>query len=197
MRFQLPKTNEYTPLFGNAFTRFFGAAALKILGWQISGELPKQKKVVVAAFPHTSNWDFVIAMLAMLAVGVKLSYLMKKEAFFWPFKGLFVKFGGIPLDRSASEGVVEQVAQWFTSHEKLWVAITPEGTRAKVDKYKTGFLRIAALAQVPVYMVIWDYPSKTLVLAKSWPLTGEHEADAEAIRKHVNDHYKGRWPEKQ
>ena len=141
------------PVAGNRFTRWLGRKLLALLGWKVRGELPNEPKIVVAAAPHTSNWDFVVAMLAIMALGIRVSYLMKKEAFFWPFGKLFMWLGGIPLDRRATEDTVQQIISWYDTHDQVWVVITPEGTRAKVDKWKTGFLRVVDGAKVPLLIV--------------------------------------------
>lgn len=161
------------------------------------GDLPSVNKAVLVVAPHTSNWDFIIAIAAMMAKQVKLSYLMKKEAFFWPFKNLFISFGGIPIDRSAASDIVDQIKQEYDSSEALWVAITPEGTRSKVTRWKTGFLRIAIQAQVPIIIIAWDYPSKQLHIDKLWWPEGDSEKDAELIKEYISSRYTGRHPERQ
>ncbi|MBB3169426.1 1-acyl-sn-glycerol-3-phosphate acyltransferase [Simiduia aestuariiviva] len=191
----VPLLPENAPKFGGRLTRAFGRGLLHLLGWRMEGELPNEKKLMVALAPHTSNWDFIIAMPVIMALGIRVSYLMKKEAFIWPFSLLFKWWGGIPVDRSASRDVVGQVASWYAEHDAVWVAITPEGTRKKVGQYKTGFVRIAHAANVPVLTIAWDFPSKSLVVDQLWTTTGNHEADAERIRTHINGHYRGAQPQ--
>lgn len=193
----LPKVNPCVPRMGNAVTRFLGRSLLKLLGWRVKGELPEQKQVIVMVAPHTSNWDFITAMAALSGAGVKWSYLMKKEAFFFPFKTFFMNMGGVPIDRSQTEGLVEQAAETFRQRDKLWLALTPEGTRDKVSSYKTGFLRIAELSNVPILIAAWNYPTKEIVLDCIWETTGDVTQDATAIRDYINQHYTGRHPEKQ
>lgn len=193
----VPVLPSKVPSHGNAFTRWLGRYMLGITGWKISGEIPNLPQVVVCGAPHTSNWDFFVAMFAELATGIKFSFFMKKEAFFWPFKGLFMALGGIPLDRSATQDTVEQISQWFETHEQVWIGITPEGTRSKVDKWKTGFLRIAHRAEVPILIVCWHYPEKTLYFDTLWHATGDHAQDAERIREYINARYQGKKPENQ
>ena len=193
----IPPVPSSVPRLGNRITRWLGRNLLSLMNWKVVGIFPDQPKLIVAAAPHTSNWDFVFAMLVVLASGVKISFLMKKEAFFWPLGNLFMRLGGIPLDRSATEDTVHQIIKWYRKNKKLWVVITPEGTRSKVEKWKTGFLRIAETADVPVLLVAWDYPSKTLVLDKLWETTGDHVVDAENMRTHINTHYLGRNPQNQ
>lgn len=190
-----PLLPPQAPRKGNAVTRWIGQRLLALLGWRAEGELPDSPKLIVAAAPHTSNWDFILAMLVVLSLGLKTSYLMKKEAFFWPFSGLFKWLGGVPVARRQSGGMVGSLTEWFNSQEKAWLLITPEGTRKKVEKYKTGFLRVADSANVPVMLVAWDYPTKRVVLEKVWTLTGDHEQDCAAIRQYLTNRYQARQPE--
>lgn len=192
MTVQLP---PLAPRKGNRFTIWLGLRVLRLFGWRLEGQLPNQPKLIVAAAPHTSNWDFIFAMLAVLALGLNASYLMKKEAFFWPFAGLFKWLGGVPVARGKTGGMVESLVDWFAEREAGWLLITPEGTRKKVKHYKTGFLRVAALAEVPVMLVSWDYATKRIMLEKVWTTTGEHEADCQAIRQYLTNRYEGRQPQ--
>ncbi len=194
----VPDLPPEVPAFGNRFTRWLGCKGLQMLGWRIVGEFPREKKFLIALAPHTSNWDFVLAMFGILATGIKLSFLMKKEAFFWPFRDLFIKLGGIPLDRKAADNTVRQIQLWYESHEKVCVAITPEGTRSKVDKWKTGFLRIVNQVGVPLFLIAWDYPKKQIVLDRVWQVTHEDlSEEAESIRHYINERFAGKHPENQ
>ena len=177
------------------FAKWFGLKMLKLMGWKVAGEIPDIKKCMIAVAPHTSNWDFVVAMLALMAVDVKANWMMKKEAFFWPFKGLFMSLGGMPTDRSAPGGVVGQIAEEYSKRESLWVGITPEGTRSKVEKWKTGFLRIAHEADVPVLLAGWDFPSKTMKFGKLFYPTGDHEKDINEIYQYFAENFTGKNPE--
>ena len=170
---------------------------LKCLGWRVSGQFPNEPKAVIALGPHTSNWDFVISMAAIMASGVRVSYLMKKEAFVWPFSIFCVWLGGVPLNRKATENTVDQLVARFLDSDKLWVAIAPEGTRKKVDYWKSGFLRIAHKADIPVICVTWDYQQKLMCLDRVWQATEHYEQEAEAIREYVRTHFKGRYPDQQ
>lgn len=187
---------EEMPRIGNRFTAAIGSLLLKALGWRIEGEFPAERKVMVALAPHTSNWDFVVAMPFILALRLKISWLMKKEAFFFPFKKLFMSLGGIPTDRSAPGGMAKQVANQFRKNEKMWVAITPEGTRKKVTKWKNGFLRIAYAAGVPILVVAWDFPNKRIRVDSLYRPTGELDIDMREIQRRFGQ-YQGRNPEKQ
>lgn len=191
----VPDIPPEMPVRGNRITRLVGRVLLRLLGWKVEGEIPRLHKCLVAAAPHTSNWDFVVAMPAILAIGVRASFMMKKEAFVWPCKGLFKALGGIPTDRSAPGGVVEQVVRKYRDSDTLWLAIAPEGTRSKVEHWKSGFLRIAHLAQVPVLLVGWDYPSKTIRLGKLIEPTGDHQQDMVEIREYYRREFTAKRPE--
>ncbi|MFV8783779.1 lysophospholipid acyltransferase family protein [Microbulbifer sp. SA54] len=187
---QLP---EEMPRVGNWFTKNFGLMIVKLLGWRIEGEFPPEKKLMVALAPHTSNWDFIVAMPFIMALRLKASWLMKKEAFFFPFKGLFMWLGGIPTDRGAAGGMAKQVASQFRQNEKMWVAITPEGTRKKTARWKNGFLRIAYAANVPVLLIAWDFPSKCICVDSVYRPTGDLETDMREIQRRFHK-YQGRNP---
>jgi len=174
-----------------------GWLLLRISGWKVEGKFPATNRLVMVAAPHTSNWDFVLSMVVAIAYGIKISYLMKKEAFVWPVAGFFRFLGGIPIDRGAAAETVEQIVARFEHEQKLWVVITPEGTRSKVEKWKTGFLRIAERVQVPVCLIAWDYPSKVMHVGPCWRATANYEADAEEIKQYVSARYRGRYPENQ
>ena len=93
--------NAQIPRLGNRITRAMGRGVLKLMGWEIKGSFPPEPKAVFIGLPHTSNWDFILFLSSMQAVGLKASWMMKKEAFFWPLGGLFKKLGGVPIDRQA------------------------------------------------------------------------------------------------
>ncbi|WP_237066781.1 1-acyl-sn-glycerol-3-phosphate acyltransferase [Microbulbifer guangxiensis] len=184
------------PRFGNRVTGGIGLLIIKLLGWRFDGNLPAEKKLMVALAPHTSNWDFVIAMPMIMALKVQVSFMMKKEAFFFPFKRFFMWLGGLPTDRSAPGGLAQQMARAYREREKMWMAITPEGTRKKVHKWKNGFLRIAYAAKVPILLIAWDFPNKRVVVDSLYQPTGDLETDMREIQRRFHK-YQGRKPENQ
>ncbi len=180
-----------TPRMGNSLTRWIGDVILKAMGWSLHGELPNLKKAIIIGGPHTSNWDFCLAMGSMLSVGLKFSWMMKKEAFFWPLGGLWKALGGIPIDRGSKIDVIGQVKEAFEANDKVWLGITPEGTRSKVERYKTGYLRIAKGLGVPLFIVGIDAANKRVVLDKLWHPTGEVETENTAIQTYMESTYLG------
>ena len=180
-----------SPRMGNGFTRWVGDMTLKAMGWTLVGKLPNLKKAIIIGGPHTSNWDLFLAMGSMLSVGLKFSWMMKKEAFFWPLGGLWKALGGIPINRKAKTNVMDQVKNWFETRDVVWLGITPEGTRSKVDSYKTGYLRIAKAVGVPLFIVGIDAINKRVVLDRIWDPKGDINTENAAIKTYIEANYTG------
>lgn len=183
------------PRMGNGLTRWIGDIILKSIGWKIVGKLANEKQAILIGGPHTSNWDLILALGSALSVGLKFSWMMKKEAFFWPLGPLWKAMGGIPIDRKAKLDTVGQMKAYLAEKEKVWIGITPEGTRSKVERYKTGYLRIAMGTLTPIFVVGIDAENKTVVLDKIWDITGDIEADNAAIKSYIETTYNGIVPE--
>ena len=197
MKYDNPHMSEHSPRMGNGLTRFIGSAGLKLIGWELRGKMPDEPKFIILGVPHTSNWDAIAATLAMLASGFKYTFLIKKEWFFWPLGPLFRTLGGYPVDRSKGKNVVDQLVTLYDKEDKVCVGFPPEGTRSKVERYKTGYLRAAYAAKVPVFICAFDGPNKKVVLDRLMPLTGELKTDNTAIKKYVDDNWVGIRPERQ
>ncbi len=179
---RIPELPENWAPMGNAFTRWLGRTVFGLMGWRCEGEFPNIKQLVVAGGPHTSNWDFVLALSVIMGVGVRLSWLGKHSIFFGPFDRMWRALGGIPVDRKAPIGLVDQAVASFHQNEKQVVAIMPEGTRSKVKKWKTGFLRIAYKAEVPIMVVTIDYPTKRILLGPVLELSGNEDGDLKQVQ---------------
>jgi 1-acyl-sn-glycerol-3-phosphate acyltransferase len=161
-KMKVPELQPHHSRLGNRFTRWFGRSMLGLLGWNITGEFPADKKCVICIAPHTSNWDFFIGMFTLLALDVKLNWGGKHQIFIWPIKPLLLGLGGIAINRNQAGGFVGQIVNEFDKSESMVFALAPEGTRNYVPKWKNGFLRIAQEANVPVYLVSWDYGNKEM-----------------------------------
>ncbi len=183
------------PKAGNGLTRAIGRFFLRCLGWRVRGVIPRDDKIMIIAAPHTSNWDFVVAFSVVLALGLRVRIMMKKEAFIWPLKHLFLWAGFVPVDRKQARNVVEQMADCYAQLPKCWMVVTPEGTRAKVEKWKSGFLRIAHAADVKVLLVGLDFPTKTLkIVPELFVPSGNHEQDLQQIQRFYADNFEGKYP---
>lgn len=187
--------NEYTPRMGNAVTRWIGQTLLDLMGWKIVGQFPKEKKLLFIGAPHTSNWDFIVAMAAILSIGLKCSWMMKKEAFFWPLGGLWKAMGGVPIKRSSRNDLTTQMTQWYHDNDIAWLGLTPEGTRSKVDKFKKGYLRMAYAAGVPVFVIGIDGKKKEVILDKVWELSFDTDTDNRKIKAYYDKTFTGINPE--
>lgn len=141
--------------------RAFGRLVLKVMGWKIAGELPTFDKFVLIATPHTSNWDLVYMLAIAFVLGIEVRWMGKDSLFKPPFGFLLKWLGGIAIDRSKTNNVVEAMASEFSKHERLILAVPPSGTRSQRPYWKSGFYYIAREAQVPVVMGYLDYATKT------------------------------------
>lgn len=156
----------------------------KLLGWKISGDFDRAiKKSVVIVAPHTSNFDFIVCSLTRRILKTQINFVGKKALFAWPIGWYFKWMGGEPLERNKSKNKVEAIVDVFTKMEEFRLAIAPEGTRKKVDKWRTGYYYIALSAKVPIIPVSLDYPSKTLSIGKEFYPTGDYEKDELEIQK--------------
>ena len=157
----------------------------KILGWKFIGQFDSSiPKYIAIVAPHTSNWDFIIGVFARAAIGIDhAKYLGKSQLFKWPYGFIFRALGGHPVDRSKHNNLVEAVVDIFNSKERFAVALAPEGTRKKVGKLKTGFYHIAVQANIPIYLVGFDYPTKTIVIHDAYYPSGNIDDDMPEIMK--------------
>jgi 1-acyl-sn-glycerol-3-phosphate acyltransferase len=183
----LPDIGPRVPRKRNAVTKALSRAALRAAGWHFEGSLPNVPKFVLTIAPHTSNWDFVVGVLARRAVGLDAHFLGKHTLFKPPF-GWFMRWlGGMPVRRDVPAGVVEQVTQKFEEHDALVLALAPEGTRKRVAKWRTGFYYIAHGAGVPIVPIALDYGRKRVVAGPALDPSGDLETDLRTLRQFYVD----------
>lgn len=150
----------------------------KILGWKLVGNIPEDtRKAVIIGAPHTSWHDFYIAVLFRSYVNRKIKFIGKKSLFKPPFGFIFKWFGGIPIDRTKSSNLVDAIVDVFNSKDDFLLALSPEGTRRKVEKWKTGFYYIAKNASIPIIMLTFDFGRKQVALSKPYFTTDSMEDD--------------------
>ncbi|MCA9958407.1 MAG: lysophospholipid acyltransferase family protein [Chloroflexota bacterium] len=181
------KLGEAVPKRGNRYSRAFAIGLLAIFGWRITGEIPNLPKFLVVGAPHTSNWDMLLGMVGMYAIGFQIFWMAKHSLFRWPFAGLMRWLGGVPVDRRATQGLVGQMIEAFQAREKLILVVLPEGTRSKTRQWKTGFYHIAVGAHVPLVMAKFDYGRKTLCFGPMVELSNNIEADLPHIQSMFAD----------
>jgi 1-acyl-sn-glycerol-3-phosphate acyltransferase len=176
--------------------KFFADLILKLAGWRIAVTMPTAKKFVLIGAPHTSNWDFPLALLCFWSVQKPITWVAKKQLFTGPLKYFFSALGGIPVDRSAHSGFIQLIARAFDDSDEMILCLAPEGTRAKADYWKSGFYYIAQTAKVPVCFGYIDYAKRTMGFAETIFPSGDIDKDFEQIKKFYQD-ITGKYPEKQ
>jgi len=167
-----------------------------LMGWKIIGDFDKDKikKAVVIVVPHTSWHDFYIALFTRKILQTNINFIGKKELFTWPFGYYFKWVGGAPLDRSSKQNKVAAIASIFDSREEFRLALSPEGTRKKVDTWKTGYYYIAQAAKVPIIPVSFNYATKIVTINKPFSTTGDIEEDSKFLQS-LYAGIKGKKPE--
>lgn len=155
---------------------------LRRCGWRVRGQFPDVPKLVLIAAPHSSWWDGVWGLLVKVAIGADIAFMGKRELFRGPLGWLLRRLGGIPIERSAAHGVVEQMVAKFAASPKLWLGIAPEGTRKRVAKWKSGFWHIARDAQVPIFPAAFDYATRSIVLGPLFKPSADLDGDLAKLR---------------
>ena len=159
---------------------------INISGWTIKGMVPDEERIVIIAAPHTSNWDFVLAMLAIFGLNIKLRWLGKHSIFKPGFKNFFKWLGGIPVYRDNPSNLIDNVVKIVKKEKSIVIAMTPEGTRKKVKRWKTGFLRIAKQTHSKILLISIDAPTKSIEIGKIFNPTGNSEDDLAFIQKYYS-----------
>ncbi len=168
----------------NTVLRTLSIAFLKCTGWKVEGTLPPngQKSVLIAA-PHTSNWDLPYTLMVAFSLRLNVYWMGKHQLFRFPFRGIMMWLGGIPVTRETKNNVVAaSVAAIQAADGPLQLIVPPEGTRNHNRYWKTGFYYIAVGAQVPIVMAYMDYQRKISGLGPVFQPTGDLEADMLAIK---------------
>ncbi len=157
------------------------------MGWEVIGDVPQdEKKYIIIVAPHTSSSDFIVGLVARGVVGFKSKYLGKQSLFKAPYGWFFRMTGGYPVDRSKSNNLVDQVVDFYNSHEKFVVSLAPEGSRKNVGQWKTGFYFIADKAKIPIVRCIMDRKRKQVRFFDPFWTTGDIEIDLPKIKEVYN-----------
>ena len=179
---RFPDLPPSMPRRGNALTKALARGLLALFGWRVTGELPDRPKVIAIVAPHTSNWDFVIGILVVFALGLGVKFL-GKHTLFNPWLGWLMRWlGGTPVIRDTPQGAVADAAEMIAREERVLLGIAPEGTRTRGKPWRSGFYNIALAAKVPIMPAAFDYDRKSLALYPLFEPTGNFEADLVALR---------------
>lgn len=182
MSFRLAGLPDCAPRTGNALTRWIGRTVLRLGGWTIAGDFPDERKLVIIAAPHSSAWDAVWGIAAKLAMGIRIVFIGKQELFRGPLGWLLRRFGAIPVDRARAHGVVDMVVSRFEASDTMWFVLAPEGTRRRVEHWKSGFWHIARDAGVPVLCAYFHYPERTIGIGPVMHMTADQKTDMARVR---------------
>ena len=175
----------------------FWKFCFRLSGWSQNISVPYRDKAVICVAPHTSNFDFLIGLLAYRSIGRKANFLMKDFWFFFPLNFILKALGGIPVKRESNNALTSSLADDFSKVGRLNLAVTPEGTRKAVEKWKTGFLRIAYKANVIIQLGVIDYSSKSVIIQEEYMPTGDFETDLKNIRSYYSNYQSAaKYPDK-
>ena len=172
---------------------------LRVSGWKVEGTVPPvsgNENLVLIAGPHTSNWDGVFGFAAILGLDAKITFFGKYTLFNKPVLGKFLKYmGGIPVDKSKpGKGLTDVAIENMKKFNGSLIAMSPEGTRAKTEKMKSGFLRIAKAVEGQIFLGAFDFDKKRIVLDKFYSPSGNNEQDLQWVRNYFMQ-YKAKHPE--
>lgn len=161
-------------------------ALLRVAGWQLVFDGLPARQGVLIAYPHTSNWDFVVGVLAKWALGLQFAFWGKDSLFRIPVFGRWLRWlGGVPVDRTNASGIVDDMVARFqaarAADQHLWLALAPEGTRGWQPHWRSGFYPVALQAGVPLGLAFFDYRRKRIGVEVFIHLSGDRAADLRAI----------------
>lgn len=154
-----------------------GRGAMRLFGWSFDGGIPDVAKAVLIVAPHTSNWDFPLGVAVMFSLGLRSVFLGKHTLFGRTLGPMMRWLGGVPVDRNAATGVVGETVKLFAEREQMILALSPEGTRSTVERWKMGFYHIAVEAEVPIVPIAFDYKPRQIRIGECFVPTGEMGSD--------------------
>jgi len=190
------RTHAKTSPLAGSFARGLARLWLWFFGWRVEGSLPSSVKAVAIAYPHTSNWDLPFMLAVAYRLGIRPSWLGKRELFRWPFGGFMRWLGGLPIDRGTRTNVVAQVVERFQDIDRLFLVIPPSATRRRAAHWKSGFYHIARGAGVPILCTFLDYTRKVGGVGSPVIPSGDVRADMEVIRAFYRG-VEGKYPQNQ
>ncbi len=163
---------------------WLGKTMLRLGRFTWEGGRPPVRQCVITAAPHASNWDYFYTMSVAFALDIPIAVLIKQDWFFWPIGPIMRWLGGVPVDRSKRTNLVDEMIRVFRERDSLYMVITPEGTRKRGQKWKSGFYWVAKEAGVPVLPAFIDYSRRACGFGPLVPVTGDINADFEPIREY-------------
>ena len=184
---RFPELPPSLPRRGNAFSKAFARGLLSLFGWRVTGQLPDRAKMVAIVAPHTSNWDFIVGILVVFALGLGVRFLGKHTLFKPPLGWLMRWLGGTPVVRETPQGAVGDAAEMIAREERVLLGIAPQGTRKRSTPWRSGFYNIALAAKVPILPAAFDFGRKSLTLFPLFEPSGNYEADLVRLQALYSD----------
>lgn len=161
-------------------------ALLRLAGWRLQFDGLPSRQGVLVVYPHTSNWDFPVGVLAKWGIGLPLVFWGKDTLFRVPLFGAWLRWiGGVPVNRRSPGGAVADMVRRLREARQrgdfLWLALAPEGTRARGAGWRSGFHRVATEAAVPVALAYLDFGRRRVGVHSCLQLSGDAAADMAEI----------------
>lgn len=179
---RFPELPPRLPRRGNVLSKALARGLLTLFGWRVDGGFPDRPKMVAIVAPHTSNWDFIIGVLVVFALGLRVRFL-GKHTLFNPWLGWLMRWlGGTPVIRDTPQGAVAEAVEMIAREEKVLLGIAPEGTRRRGTPWRSGFYNIALAAKVPILPAAFDFGRRSLRLFPVFEPTGDYEADLATLQ---------------
>ncbi|MBV55329.1 MAG: glycerol acyltransferase [Gammaproteobacteria bacterium] len=166
----------------NPLAQLLGGLVLSVFGWQKAGQVPSARNMVIIAAPHTTNWDFIFLLAAAYSFGISVNWLGKDSLFRSPLGPILRYLGGVPVDRSKRNNLVQSLSAQIEHGSGIALVIPPSGTRRKTEYWKSGFYRIAEAAQIPLVCGYLDYQKKEAGLGPAF-LPSDLSRDMNRIRE--------------
>ncbi len=161
-----------------------GKYILALFGWKIVNTPPSDiKKCILVGAPHTSNWDYIIGVFGAMSANLSAKFLIKSEVFFFPVGPILKFFGGVPVERGKKSNLVDQLADFIRDKERIHLVFTPEGTRQRVNRWKTGFYNVAQKANIPMILCYLDYKKKEGGFGPVIYPSGNYKEDLKKIKR--------------
>lgn len=170
--------------------KIIGKLALKILGWKIAfdGDKKNLDRCILVVAPHTHNMEYLLGNFAYWALEKNLKIIIKDAHTKAWYGGIVKSLGGIGIDRSQRNDLVNFVAKAFEK-EDFSLVITPEGTRSRVEKWKKGFYHMALAAKVPIVVAGGDFATKTIRLGYQIPYEKIASMTYEELLQEISNYF--------
>jgi 1-acyl-sn-glycerol-3-phosphate acyltransferase len=171
---------------------------LKLWGWKIEGGKALEKKLMIVVMPHTSNWDFPLGIFARWKMGIEVKFVGKSSLFKSPYGFIMRALGGYPVERNPAKkngSIVDQIIDIINNEDEIRITFTPEGTRSKVKRLRSGFYTIAKATGIKIQLVAIDYQNKILRFDVPHIPAGTFEEELKILKEFYKG-VKGKYPEK-